>query len=120
MSDVLGYARVRFFTGGSWRAHTLPAFDDEIERFHEVLGDLGRLIAEEDFVEFSSRELLQGPLADVMTHAGQLAMLRRLHGSPVPPENFIDAEVDAANLGRAQPEAAAADREWLDAEDEPW
>ncbi len=55
-----------------------------------------------------------------MTHAGQLAMLRRLEGSPVPPENFIVAEVDAANLGPDQPAAASADAEWYDAEDEPW
>jgi hypothetical protein len=55
-----------------------------------------------------------------MTHAGQIAMLRRLEGSPVPPENFIVAEVDAANLGPDQAAAASADAEWYDAEEEPW
>lgn len=119
MSDVLGYARTTF-TGGSWRAHSLPTFAAEIERFHEILEDLGRLIAEEEFEKASARQLLQGPLADVMTHAGQIAMLRRLEGSPVPPENFIVADVDAANLGPDQPAAASADAEWYDAEEEPW
>jgi len=47
---------------------------------------------------------LQGPFSDAMTHAGQLAMLRRLAGHPVPPENFIAADIDAARLG---PEQAA-------------
>lgn len=55
-----------------------------------------------------------------MTHAGQLAMLRRLHGSPVPPENFIVADVDPANLGRNQPPPASADGDWYAAEEEPW
>ncbi len=119
MSDVLGYART-MFTGGSWRARKLPTFAAEIERFHEVLEDLGRLVAEEEFAGASPKQLLQGPLADVMTHAGQLSMLRRLEGSPVPPENFIVAEVDAANLGPDQPAATSADAEWYDAEDEPW
>ena len=119
MSDVLGYARTTF-TGGSWRAHSLPTFAAEIERFHEILEDLGRLIAEEEVGTASPQRLLQGPLADVMTHAGQIAMLRRLEGSPVPPENFIVAEVDAANLGPDQPAAASADSEWYDAEEEPW
>jgi hypothetical protein len=119
MSDVLGYARTTF-TDGSWRAHSLPTFAAEIERFHEILEDLGRLIAEEEFGKASARQLLQGPLADVMTHAGQIAMLRRLEGSPVPPENFIVADVDAANLGPDQPAAASADAEWYDAEEEPW
>lgn len=119
MSDVLGYAGTTF-TGGTARARTLPTFDEEIERFHHVLDELGRLVLEAEFGDVSPRQLLQGPLADVMTHAGQLAMLRRLHGSPVPPENFIVADVDAANLGREQPEPASTDGEWYAAEDEPW
>ena len=56
--------------------------------------------------------LLQGPLADAMTHAGQLAMLRRLAGNPVAPENFVFAQVDASNLGPDQPMPARPDKEW--------
>ena len=119
MSDVLGYART-LFTGGTWRAETLPTFADEIERFHAVLEDLGRWIDEGDFDRVSAANLLQGPLADVMTHAGQLAMLRRLEGSPVPPENFVVADVDPENLGPDQPAAGSPDADWYDAEDEPW
>lgn len=119
MSDVLGFARTTF-TGGTWRAHRLPTFAAEIERLHEILEDLGRWIAEEEFDSASPEQLLQGPLADVMTHVGQLAMLRRLEGSPVPPENFIVARVDPANLGPDQPQAASADAEWYAAEEEPW
>jgi hypothetical protein len=44
-----------------------------------------------------------------MTHAGQIAMLRRLAGSPVPPENFIVADISAARLGADQPEPASPD-----------
>jgi len=47
-----------------------------------------------------------------MTHVGQLAMLRRLAGHPVPPENFIYAEVDPANLSPQQPQPARPDAEW--------
>ena len=53
--------------------------------------------------------LLQGPLSDAMTHAGQLAMLRRLVGSPVPPENFIVAEIDGARLGPEQADPVSPD-----------
>lgn len=119
MSDVLGYARTTF-TGGTWRARSLPTFAEEIERFHEILEDLGRLVAETPFGGATPPQLLQGPLADVMTHAGQLAMLRRLEGSPVPPENFIVAEVDPDNLGSDQAAAASPDGEWYAAEEEPW
>jgi hypothetical protein len=49
-----------------------------------------------------------------MTHAGQLAMLRRLAGSPIPPENFLVADVSPDNLGPDQPEPASPDRDWPD------
>jgi hypothetical protein len=47
-----------------------------------------------------------------MTHAGQLAILRRLAGHPVPPENFIFAEINPANLGPDQPLPAQPDDDW--------
>jgi hypothetical protein len=58
------------------------------------------------------QQLLQGPLADVMTHVGQLAMLRRLAGDPVAPENFIYADVRADRLDANQPPPAQPDAEW--------
>ncbi len=47
----------------------------------------------------TEERLLQGPFSDAMTHAGQLALLRRLAGAPVPPENFIVAEIKPDRLG---------------------
>jgi len=47
-----------------------------------------------------------------MTHAGQLAMLRRLHGSPIPPENFIVADIDASNVSEDQAAARSPDSDW--------
>ena len=45
------------------------------------------------------RTEIQGPLADAMTHARHLALLRRLAGVPVPPESFVFAEIDGDRLG---------------------
>jgi hypothetical protein len=42
-------------------------------------------------------------------------MLRRLAGSPVPPEDFIDAAVDPGNLGVVQPQPVSPDNEWPEA-----
>ena len=53
--------------------------------------------------------MLQGPFSDAMTHAGQLAMLRRLHGEPVRSENFILADVSAENVSSNQPHPVAPD-----------
>ncbi|MEX1246141.1 MAG: hypothetical protein WEB59_05415 [Thermoanaerobaculia bacterium] len=46
--------------------------------------------------------LLQGPIADALTHVGQIAILRRLAGSPVRGENHFKAEITAGRVGAEQ------------------
>src|SRR5215211_5795745 len=99
MSSVIGYART-FFIGGIFRAEPLSTFSNEVERFHKLVGDLSaHLAAGTEIREISLNQLLQGPISDAMTHAGQIAMLRRLAGLPVASENFIFAEVSPDELG---------------------
>ena len=118
MTSVLGYARTHF-VGGQYRPDRLPTLRDELDRFHDMLTDLStRLESEAQLQGITEVQLLQGPFADSMTHAGQLAMLRRLAGSPVPPENFIVAGIDPGNVSADQPSAVSPDEEWLDAESE--
>jgi hypothetical protein len=115
MTTVLGYART-FFVGGRYRAEPLPDLQSEVDRFHAMLEDLARHLKDGTDLRGTTEEhLLQGPFADAMTHAGQLAMLRRLAGYPVPPENFILAEVDSANLSPRQSEPLSPDSEWPEA-----
>ena len=115
MTSVLGYART-FFVGGRYRPEPLPDLQEEIARFHEMLESLGRhLEAGTELRGTTEERLLQGPFADAMTHVGQLAMLRRLAGSAVPPENFINAAVDPDNLSARQPAPVSPDAEWPEA-----
>src|SRR2546428_5521485 len=103
MTSVLGYART-YFVGGRYWPEELPDLASEVERFHAVLSDVaGRLERGEPLLGVTPEQLLQGPFADAMTHAGQLALLRRLAGAPVPPENFIVADIHADRLGPEQP-----------------
>ncbi|HEX7174844.1 MAG TPA: hypothetical protein VF240_06135 [Pyrinomonadaceae bacterium] len=116
MTSVLGYART-FFVGGQYRPAPLPSLNEEILRFHEMLEELARHIeAGTPFLEgMTAERLLQGPFSDAMTHAGQLALLRRLAGHPVPPENFIVADIDAARLGPDQAAPISPDDVWPEA-----
>lgn len=115
MTSVLGYART-FFVGGSYRPEPLPTLQDEILRFHEMLTDLARLLETGTSMQgVSAEQLLQGPFSDAMTHAGQLAMLRRMAGAPVAPENFIVADIDGNRLGPDQSLPASPDEEWPEA-----
>jgi hypothetical protein len=113
MTSVLGYSRT-FFVGGSYRPEPLESFAAEIERFHSTLDLLSKHLTDGDQLlnDLTEEQLLQGPFSDAMTHVGQLAMLRRLFGQPVPPENFIFAEIDPANLSAAQAAPAYPDDIW--------
>ncbi len=111
MSSVLGYA-CTFFEGGTFRADPRPSLEDEVIRLHEILARLREHFLEDTFADRQPEHFLQGPLADAMTHAGQLALLRRLHHFPIPPENFILADIHAENVSENQPPPAAPDEEW--------
>src|SRR4051812_36272264 len=79
MTSVLGYSRT-FFVGGQYRPEPRPSLGEEIIRFHGMVEDLARHIKNgTPLLEgLTEEQLLQGPFSDAMTHAGQLAMLRRL------------------------------------------
>jgi hypothetical protein len=102
MESVLGYART-FFIGGEYNPEPLPDFQAEILRFHKTVEDLARhLESGIPLKGISPEQLLQGPFSDAMTHVGQLAILRRLAGDPVPPENYVYANIRPDNLGPNQ------------------
>jgi hypothetical protein len=118
MDDVLGYSRT-FFIGGNYRAPEFLDFQAAILHFHETLADVARHIELGTKLRTVTPEiLLQGPFSDCMTHAGQLALLRRLAGSPVPPENFVFADIQGRNLGPDQPLPARPDEIWLEGPEE--
>ena len=112
MRSVLGYART-FLVGGTYPRPVPQDFERDVAAFHEMLDDLSvRLKQDIPLVGTTEEQLLQGPLSDAMTHVGQLAMLRRIFGSPVPPENFIVAAIDTENASAEQPRPVSPDPEW--------
>ncbi|MEQ1923362.1 MAG: hypothetical protein ABL952_12720, partial [Pyrinomonadaceae bacterium] len=115
-TSVLGYSRT-FFVGGEYWPEPMPSLADEIVRFHEMLEDVARHIESDTPLldGMTPERLLQGPFSDAMTHAGQLAMLRRMAGDPVPPENFIVADIRPDRLGTEQSMPVSPDEVWPDA-----
>ena len=112
MTGVVGYARTMFH-GGRFVPPRLATFDEEMVRFHDTLAALHDDLANPAFTaQISDEQFLQGPLSDALTHAGQLAMLRRMAGAPVASENFIFASIASHNVSADQPEPAAPDEWW--------
>jgi hypothetical protein len=117
MTRVVGFAGTMFH-GGEFKPAGEPTFAAEVDRFHATLARLRHDLADSAHeARITDEQFLQGPLADVMTHAGQLALLRRLAGAPVPSEDFIFARISAQNVSANQPLPAAPDADW--APDQP-
>jgi hypothetical protein len=56
-------------------------------------------LASESPLGFPVERLFQGPVADALTHVGQIAMLRRMAGAPIRGENYFKAEIAVGRLG---------------------
>ena len=73
-----------------------------VDRFFAGLRDLDRYLASDAPLGFSEEKLFQGPIADALTHIGQIALLRRLCGGPVRGENYFKAEIRSGRVSREQ------------------
>lgn len=111
MNGVLGYAQVIAATGEPIPWYEVPHRDwqGQVALLHEVLAELDAAVAGGTVEPATLHRLLQGPIADAMTHVGQIAMLRRLAGSPIPAENFYLADVTVGKVGADQPEPVSPD-----------
>lgn len=66
--------------------------------FIEKLEELDQLVAEGKVPAKVAKEIFQGPISDVLTHVGQLAMMRRLSGHPIISQNYPKAKVEAGKF----------------------
>lgn len=73
-----------------------------MKRFHTALAAFDAYLASEQPLRAPIENLFQGPIADALTHVGQIAMMRRLAGSPVKSENFFAAEIAPGRVGSEQ------------------
>jgi hypothetical protein len=107
MSDLFDWALSISLGDEQWH-NTLPkSWDEESARFFGALKSFDDLLASDAPIKAPIDRLFQGPIADALTHVGQLAMLRRLSGSPIPGENYFIADVDLGRVGADQPPAVA-------------
>jgi hypothetical protein len=77
-------------------------WDAQVERFFAGIDAVDAHLASDAPISRSPERLMQGPFADALTHIGQLAMLRRIAGSPVRGENYFKAEIETGRVGPDQ------------------
>ena len=93
----------------TWRDSKPLAWNEEVNRFHEALAKFDEYLASENDLNATCERIFQGPIADALTHVGQIAMLRRIAGQPMRGENYSTAKIEAGRVGADQ---AAAVREF--------
>jgi hypothetical protein len=92
-----------------WKESKPELWEAQVERFFIALKVFDDYLASDETLHSSPEKLFQGPVADALTHVGQIAMLRRMAGSPIRGENYFVAEVASGRVGAQQ---AAPKREF--------
>jgi len=102
MGDLMDWALT--FTSGQpvWAASGGAEWDGEVARFFARLEQLDAQLLQ-TLPQETVEKLIQGPLADALTHVGQLALLRGMHGAPVRPESYARASIASGQVGLQQP-----------------
>jgi hypothetical protein len=109
LGDLIAWA-IRMTRGEmTWKAEGTDDWQREVTRFFDNLAALDAALAADAPFSGSIEKLIQGPLADALTHVGQLALLRGMAGAPVRPESYARAQIAAGRVGLEQ---AAPGREF--------
>ncbi|MGB7264714.1 MAG: hypothetical protein WBC92_04335 [Terracidiphilus sp.] len=104
MGDLLHWALSIAQGNQRWQNSQPLDWQAEQQRFFAALAAFDAYLASSAPLQAPAERLFQGPIADALTHTGQLAMLRRLAGSPIRGENFYVAAIAAGQVGPHQPE----------------
>jgi hypothetical protein len=106
MGDLFDWALTLAAGSPQWRDSPPRPWARECARFFAAIALFDSMLASTSPVQYELTRLFQGPVADALTHTGQLLMLRRLAGAPAKGESYNRAEIVA---GRVGPDQAAAD-----------
>lgn len=85
-----------------WKDTLQRTWEEDVERFHAALERFDAVLASDTDFKGDAARLFQGPIADSLTHIGQLALLRRAAGSPIKGENYQRAAIEVGRLGPDQ------------------
>lgn len=102
IGDLLDWA-LSIATGNrTWRDSKPLPWNQEVQRFFAALKKFDDYLASAQPLHASAEKLFQGPVADALTHVGQLAMMRRLAGDPIKGESYFDADIVVGRVGAEQ------------------
>lgn len=102
IGDLLDWALSMADGSRQWHDSKPQSWDEEVKRFFASLKKFDDFLATDQPMRAPAEKLFQGPIADALTHVGQLAMMRRLAGSPIVGENYFVADIIMGRVGEEQ------------------
>ena len=102
IGDLLDWA-LRLARGEHTYKEIAPqSWDEDVARFFAALQALDAALASDDELGSPIEKIFQGPIADALTHVGQIALMRRLASTPIRGENYFVAEIVKGRVGKEQ------------------
>jgi hypothetical protein len=102
LGDLLDWALSIAVGQQKWHDSEQLPWEQGAARFFSALKELDNFLASSEPVQVPLEKLFQGPIADALTHVGQIALLRRMAGAPVKGENYYAAEIVTGRVGVEQ------------------
>ena len=99
MGDLFDWALGMCDGQHNWHNSTPLAWDREIARFFAALAAFDGRLGSGAPLGFPAEKIFQGPIADALTHVGQIAMLRRTAGCKMRGENYFAAKIEVGRVG---------------------
>jgi hypothetical protein len=103
MGDLFDWALSMAKGQEIWRSSPPQEWDREVARFYASVKEFDTCLANSPTTACPLEKLFQGPIADAISHVGQLAMLRHLFGAPIKGENYFKADIGIGQVGPNQP-----------------
>ena len=102
IGDLFDWALSLVRGAQAWHDSPPLEWPREVARFFDVLKAFDDYLASDQPLAAPAERLFQGPLADALTHVGQIAMLRRMAGAPIRGENYFVAAIETGRVGAEQ------------------
>jgi len=102
MGDLFDWALSLARGKQAWHDSIPLPWAQETERFFNSLKAFDDYLASAEPLGAPVEKLFQGPVADALTHTGQLTMLRRMAGCPIRSENYFRADIVSGRVGTEQ------------------
>jgi len=102
IGDLMDWALSMASGSPAWHDSAALPWEREGERFHASIKKFDDYLASGQPLQVPAEKLFQGPIADALTHVGQLAMLRRMASCPIRGENYFVAEITTGRVGADQ------------------